>query len=225
MHHYILVPAAGIGHRKQYLGKALEGHRFALGCDCDEGHCFYETLHNFTHRRDRLCKFCSSITGMWEAADKKKISEPENQLMARMKDIAVDKQAACEVVLPWWHGRIDFYHMPSETAIQVDGSGHFEGAHRMQPSQQLQADLKCCRAAWMAKGCLLRVHHKSARVMRVLLNALCLPHARFVMVGMQYSSVHVTWCGVTKSYTDWLESVLVGSKCYVDTVTNCIVYC
>ena len=95
VHHYILVPAAGIGHRKQYLGKALEGHRFALGCDCDEGHCFYETLHNFTHRRDRLCKFCSSITGMWEAADKKKISEPENQLMARMKDIAVDTLKTC----------------------------------------------------------------------------------------------------------------------------------
>ena len=224
VHYYILVPEADGGHRKQYLGKALEGHRFALGCDCEEEHCFYETLHNFTNRQDRLCKFCSSITGMWEAANKKKVSEAENKLMAMMRELAVDRQVACEVALPWWHGRIDFYHMPSKTAVQVDGSGHFEGTHHMMPSQQLQADLQCCRAAWMARGRLLRVHHRSARVMRALLDALSLPHARFVMVSMQYTTVSVTWKGMTKSYTDWLECVLVGSKCYFDKVTNCAIY-
>lgn len=224
VHCYILVPEAGNGHKKQYLGRALEGYQFALGCDCEHGHCFFETLHNFTTRPDRLCKFCSSTTGMWEAAAKKKISEPENLLMAMLVEMALDKQVACEVALPWWHGRIDFYHMPSKTAVQVDGSGHFKGTYHMKHSQQLKADLRCCRAAWMTSGRLLRVHHKAVRVMRALLAAVCLPNARFVMVSVQYSSVPVTWKGVTRSYTDWLECVLVGSKCYFDSVTNCFVY-
>ena len=55
--------------------------------------------------------------------------------------------------------------------------------------------------------------------------AVYMPHTRFVMVSRQYTSVAVTWGGITKSYTDWLLSVLVGSKRYFHTATGCIIYC
>lgn len=224
-HCYIIVPTADKGLKKQYLGRSLEQHRFALGCDCEGGHCFYETLHNFTHRPDRLCKYCSLATGMWDAANKKKVSEPEISLQLATKELGIDTQVACEVNLAWWHGRLDYYHMPSKTAMQVDGSGHFKDTYHMQEGHQLQLDLKCCRAAWMACGRLLRVHHESGLMCRVVMAAVCMPHARFVMVSRQYTSVAVTWAGISKSYTDWLLSVLVGCKCYFHSATDCIIYC
>lgn len=114
--------------------------------------------------------------------------------------------------------------------MQVDGSGHFKDTHHMQEGHQLQLDLKCCRAAWMACGRLLRVHHESGLMCRVVMAAVCTPHTIFVMVSSQYTSVAVAWAGITKSYTDWLlsateYSVLVGSKCYFHSATDCIIYC
>ena len=219
-----MVPASGNELKKQYLGKALEQHMFALGCDCDGGHCFYETLHNFTQRSDRLCKFCSPATGMWDAANKKKVSEAELSMQLAIKDLGLDTQVACEVNLPWWHGRLDYYHMPTHTAMQVDGSGHFKGTYHMLHGHQLQLDLKCCRAAWMAGGRLLRVHHESSMMARDVQAAIHMPYARFVMVSRQYASVPVTWADITKSFTHWLSSVLVGAKCCIDPTTNCMVY-
>ena len=36
-HCYIMVPTSNKGLKKQYLGRSLEQHRFALGCDCEGG--------------------------------------------------------------------------------------------------------------------------------------------------------------------------------------------
>lgn len=223
-HCYIMVLARGNEVRKQYLGKSLQHYRFALGCGCEAGHCYYETLHNFTSRQDMLCKYCSTATGLWEAANKKLVSEAERSLMVTMQKLGIDRQVACEVDLPWWHGRLDFYHMPTGTAIQVDGSGHFKGTYHMLHRHQLQLDLKCCRAAWLAQGRLLRLHHDYGMSPAAVLAAIDMPCARFVMVTRQYEQVAVKWSGITKTYTDWLSSVLVGAQCYFHCATHCFVF-
>lgn len=224
-YHYIMVTTKDNTISKQYLGRSLQRYRFALACDCDGGHCFYETLHNFTQREERLCRFCTPATGLWEAAGKDAIPECEARLMCAMKELDIDRQVACQADLQWWHGRVDFYHMPTRTAIQVDGSSHFTTTNHRLPCHQLQMDLKCCRAAWMGASRLLRIHHNAAAQHLVVLEAMRLPHHRFVMITRQYESVTVTWGGMTRTYSNWLECVLPGSKCYVHTGSNCLVYC
>lgn len=224
-YHYIMVSDGGSEPRKLYLGKALEGRRFALGCDCNKGHCFYETLHNFTKREQYMCRFCSLANGMWEAADREPMPECEQAFMAMLQQAGVDWAVACRADLPYWHGRIDFYHMPSKTAMQVDGSSHFERAHQRTPYEQLQQDLKCCRAAWMKGGRLLRVHGDHGYMNTAALSAVALPYSRFVMVTRAYESITVTWSGISRSYADWLECVLPGAKRCVHPPSNCILYC
>lgn len=210
--------------RKQYLGRSLEGHRFALGCDCGQGHCFYETLNNFSSRKEHLCRFCSLATGMWEAAGKDAIPECEQAFMAALQQLGVDWAVACQADLPYWHGRIDFYHIPSRTAMQVDGSSHFKVAHHRTSQHQLQMDLRCCRAAWLKGARLFRVHGDHGNMNTAALTAIQLPYSRFVMVTAVYASITVTWSGTSRSYVDWLQCVLPGAKCCVLAPSNCILF-
>lgn len=223
-YHYILVPDPADGFRKQYLGKSLEHWRFALGCDCDKGHCFCETLHNFTKREDRLCKFCSSTNGMWEAAGKEPMPECEKVFMAVLQQLGLDIQVACQADLPYWHGRIDFYHMPSRTAMQVDGSSHFSRTHHRTPHLQLHMDLRCCRSAWMHGGRLLRIHGDHGMMQVAAIEAIQFPYDRFVMLTRQYEHVSVTWKGISKTYVDWLQSMLLGAKRCIHAPSNCILF-
>lgn len=202
MHHFIMVPDEKNEYRKQYLGSSLEGHRFALGCECAQGHCFYETLNNFSDRGDKLCRFCSTANGMWEAANKEAIPECELQFMAMLQSARIDQQVACQANLGFWPGRIDFYHMPSKTAMQVDGNSHFTVAHHKHPHDQLINDLRCCRKAWLGRGRLLRVHGDHGNMKTTALAAIQLPYSRFVMVTRVYETIPITWIGITRSYVD-----------------------
>lgn len=223
-HYYIIIPDGGKHPKKQYLGKALEGWRFAPGCDCGHGHCFYETLHNFTKRQERLCRFCSLPTGLWDAAGKDPIPECERAFMQELQAAGLDKEVACQADLPYWHGRVDFYHMPSRTAIQIDGKSHFIQAHHRTAQHQLQMDIKCCRAAWMGGGRLLRLPGDNGVKGTIAAAAIELSHSRFVMVSREYKHITVAWKGISKSYADWLLSALPGAKQCIHTPTNCIVF-
>lgn len=224
LHHYIIVSDAKGKDRKQYLGKALEEWRFALGCGCVGGHLFYETLNNFCNRKDTLCRYCTLATGLWDAADKAHIPECEIKFMLMLQSMGLDTVVACQADLPYWHGRIDFYHLPSKTAMQLDGSSHFSRTHHRAPYQQLQMDLKCCRAAWMKGARLLRVHGDHGMIQLVVNEAIYLSYSRFVMVTRKYESVTVTWGGISRKYTDWLHSMLPGAKCCIHTPSNCVLF-
>jgi len=49
-------------------------------------------LHNFCKREEKLCRFCSSASGMWEAAAKDPIPECEKNIMAVMQELDIDRQ-------------------------------------------------------------------------------------------------------------------------------------
>lgn len=221
---YIIVPDGKDKGEKRYLGKALEKYRFALGCGCKGRHCFYETLNNFCDRKDRLCRYCTLATGLWDAAAKDSIPECERTFMSMLQSIGLDRSVACQANLPYWHGRIDFYHMPSKTAMQLDGSSHFTWTHHRTAYHQLRMDLKCCRAAWKKGGRLLRVHSDHGMMQLVVVEAIKVPYNRYVMVTREYESVTVTWAGITETYTDWLLSVLPGAKCCIHTPSNCVLF-
>lgn len=170
------------------------------------------------------CKFCSIATGRQGAAGPSLMSSSEEAFLVALQKQGIDTAVACQVDMPFWPGRLDCYHMPSKTAMQIDGSSHFVPAFYCKPYHKLQLSLRCCRAAWLSKHRLLRVHYKHTQYAAAAVAAIDLPHSRFVMVTREYESVQVCWGGISKTYVEWLYGLLLGAHSYVDPTSNSIIF-
>jgi hypothetical protein len=154
-HIYIIIEEG----KQVYLSNSLERQHFALGCRCQQGHVRYATLHSINAEGDLFCQWCECGEDTWQGSGKDKVSEAELDAMQALQSAQLDHTTACQVLLPFWKGRVDFYHMPSKTAMQHDGSSHFKHMHHRAPHIQLLNDIRCCRRAWRCGHRLLRVHH------------------------------------------------------------------
>jgi len=183
------------GHgQKVWLSSSMEGQKFALRCRCKQQHVRYCTLNCVRQPDDLSCQYCEHDSDWWRAANKGLVPECEKDAMRALMQATLDSATACQVNLPFWHGRVDFYHIPSRTVIQVDGSSHFYGMHQRTKSQQLMKDIECCKSAWLSGVRLLRVHHRQGDMAAAITAAVELPDASFVMLTMEYEHVHL-WCG------------------------------
>ena len=219
--YYYIEPQQG---RKLWLSNTLEGHRFALKCRCHQQHIRYCTLKSVRQPDDLCCQFCEHDTDWWKAAQKGVVPQCEIDAMQAIVQAGVDSSTACQVNLPFWHGRIDFYHVPSKTVIQIDGSSHFYGMHHRTKNEQLMMDIKCCREAWLQGVRLLRVHYRHGDMAEVIKAAIELPDASFVMLTMQYEDVHL-WCdGEQHMCVAWIASQLDRANSKVYTSAKCILF-
>lgn len=155
-HYYIILQD---GTPKQ-ICCSMEGHKVAVGCSCGKGHVRYCTPNSIRDEHNLWCQYCPHDTPAWKSARKYKVVESEIDAMQALKDVGLDTRVACEVALPFWKGRVDFYDIPSKTVIQADGRSHRVQTHNQQPGQQVELDLRCCRKAWRHGYRLLRLYHR-----------------------------------------------------------------
>lgn len=140
------------------IGTATEGVQLHWLCGCGV-HSRYCTPHTLSSPLDLVCRFCESAAGL-KAAGVSPASSHERRFMQCMGSAGLGRQLRPEVLLPFWHGRIDFVHFPSRVLVQVDGEHHFQrrlfgvpaGSHR-------SCDADMCLASWRAGFVLVRVHH------------------------------------------------------------------
>jgi hypothetical protein len=210
--------------RQQYLSNSMEGERFALACMCQSYHVRYTTLHSIAAAHDLFCQWCECDDDSWEGRGKDPVSAAEREAMHALQSAGLDHTTACQVLLTFWPGRVDFYHIPSGTAVQADGSSHFECMHHRAPHHQLLSDIECCARAWREGVRLLRVHHKYACTQEAIIVATQLPHARFVMLSGCYASVRVWHKGQHIGYIDLLKSKLQRARCQSIKVPGCVVF-
>lgn len=128
--------------------------------------------------------------------------------MEALTRVGLDYTVACQVQLPFWHGRVDFYHIPSQTAMQVDGSSHFTGMHHRTSQQQLIMDIKCCAQAWASGVRLLRIDHTHAQMEHPMLTATQLLYPSFVMLTSKYEKVRMWIDGEQQPFVEWVASIL-----------------
>lgn len=204
---------------EQLLCGSLEGHKFALACTCGNGHVRYSTLNSVRSRKSLMCQFCHHGSPAWREARKRNVFPSEKKCMHALKQVSLDNRVACEVSLPFWHGRVDFYDIPSKTAMQADGGQRGAAGSSRQPGKQLQLDLECCLSAWQEGVRLLRLHTRNANWGATMLAAVQLPYDKFVMLTSEYDAVHAGSEGI--SYIDWCKSKLVGAQYVVHAETNC----
>lgn len=205
------------------LCRSKEGVKVAVGCLCGE-HVRWCTLNSLRKDRDLLCQFCHYDTQQWRQAKKRKVVDSEIAAMGALRHVSLDKQAAFEVSLKFWHGRVDFYHVVSQTVIQADGKSHRVMTRKKQPLQQLKLDLKCCIAAWEGGIRLLRLYHtpgvQHSTWGHVMLAATQLTYPKFVMLSQDYSTITVDADG-QHTCIAWLAKQLAGAKYRYDDGTNC----
>ena len=219
-HYYITLPD---GRQKQ-ISSSMEGHNVAVGCMCMEGHMRYCTPNSIRTERDMLCQFCHHGQPAWKLARKRRVVESEKAAMQALRDVGLDKRVACEVVLPFWRGRVDFYDIPSKTVIQADGRSHYTLTHKKQPGQQLKLDLRCCLKAWKHGVRLLRLYHPptadSSMWGQAMLAATKSPAAKFVMLSSEYAGIVVDTAH-NETCIDWLTARLAGAQFSYDETICC----
>lgn len=210
--------------QKVWLCDSLEGWQFALRCTCKQYHFRYCTLHAIRDEEDLICQFCEHGTQRWLEAKKPAVPECEVEAMQAWRDLRLDYAVACQVQLGFWHGCVDFYHMPTQLVVQIDGSSHFKGKHRLLPWQQLTKDLECCAEAWKDGVRMLRIHHKHGHMAVAMLAAVKMPFKSFVMLSHNYSAVSIHMHGKTMSFVDWVAAEL-GNRIYrYDSASACYVF-
>jgi hypothetical protein len=222
--YYYIITQEGMQLKQQYLSNSMEGQQFAMACRCDKWHVRYGTLHSISAEYDLFCQWCECGDSSWEGSNKDAVSAAEVEAMEALQSAGLDHTTACQVMTPYWHGRMDFYHIPSKTAMQADGSSHFEFMHQMAPQVQLLRDIDCCESAWNERGRLLRIHHKYANSKEAMIVAWQLPYERFVMLAGPYNEVDVWYNGAHINYIDLLRSLLAGAEFIQQSVAGCVLF-
>ena len=211
------------GKTKQ-ISSSMEGHKVAVGCTCTGGHVKYCTPNSIRAERDLLCQFCHHSQLAWKLAKRRQVVESEKEAMKALTDVGLDKRVACEVALPFWHGRVDFYDIPSRTVMQADGRSHYVKTHNKQPGQQLKLDLRCCPEAWKHGVRLLRLYHSptadNSRWGQAMLAATKLQAAKFVMLSSEYADLVVD-AAQQRTCIDWLTARLAGAEVKYHATVQC----
>ena len=214
------------GKEKQ-ITCSMEVHKVAVGCTCEEGHVRYCTPNSIRAERNLLCQFCHHAEQAWKLARRHKVVESEKAGMKALKDVGLDVRVACEVALPFWKGRVDFYDIPSKTVIQADGRSHRVQMHNMHARQQLKLDLRCCRKAWKHGVRLLRLYHPPAAGNsmwgQAMLAATRLQAAKFVTLSSEYADIVVD-AAQQQTCCEWLTAVLTGAEYRYDAAVQCHIW-
>lgn len=211
--------------KKKYLSNTMERERFALQCRCNNWHVRYATLHSISDEADLYCQWDEYEEDSGVSSDRNPVSEDEKAAMEAVQSAGLDHTTACQVKLSFWHGLLDFYHIPSKTAMQADGSSHFKLLHHRAPSVQLLKDIECCSKAWSEGVRLLRVHHEYGACQDAMVLATQLPYTKFVMLAGCYKDVVIWYKGQHISYVELLAKQLDGARCERPAVAGCLIFC
>lgn len=191
------------------LCSSLQGHKLALACTCSKGHVRYSTPNSVRSLAALLCQYCHHGTPAWREARRRRVHRSEKKGMQALKSEQLDTRVACEVRLQFWHGRVDFYDIPSKTAMQADGEKRGAKLQSKLPGKQLQLDLRCCISAWREGVRMLRLHTEDSNWGAVMKAAVAQQHPKFIMLTSAYAAVHAGSGGVT--CIDWLKHILEGA--------------
>jgi very-short-patch-repair endonuclease len=140
--------------------------------------------------------------------------------MDALQSARLDRRTAFQVLLPFWQGRVDFYHISSRTVIQVDGCSHFTGTFYTTTRQQLMMDVSCCCKAWSTGVRMLRVHHMCTDYAAAMLTAVMQQYDSFVMLTQEYAQVQVCCQGQDQSFVQWVQQRLPSAHMITDPSTG-----
>lgn len=206
------------------LSNTLEGWRFAFRCNCQQYHCRYCTFKTLQDEDDLFCQFCNHGTPAGPQQSSTHVPQCEIDAMQAWRQLRLDYAVACQVDLPFWHGRVDFYHMPTKLVVQIDGSSHFSGTHQVQPWDQLVRDLDCCAAAWKKGVRMLRIHHQHDDMQTPMLAAVRMEYNSYVMLTHHYQALSTRMVDKSISFVQWVADRLPDATCYYDIPSACYVF-
>jgi hypothetical protein len=192
------------------IKKDMEGRQlFFKSLDCTAGgeaHYRLMTPHALSEKEQLKCPICHPRARVKNTL--------EIKVLEALRADGVAGELIWQWAPPFWDGRVDWYHYPSATIIQVDGSPHFEGIRRLHACQLLRHDLEFCTRAWESGGAGLGVVrvHEADLPSALLINAAILEQGKFICLSPAYKYVRWEEGGGNLSYVEWLHRKL-GASC------------
>lgn len=222
-----------------FVSRSMDKQQFAFRLPCGR-HVRVLTPHGACAVNALVCPWCeykgmSGHEGQVErqVGENRFVSAAERSFAAAEDALGLGEEFAFQVAVPWWKGLLDFVHLSSGLAWNVDGSIHFEiRFHNVPASDVREDDIKCNAAAWNAGWPLVRVHHEDTRGVRPLriVRAILDYRARFPQGPLLVLSpaYRAAACGDSRSsrnllYIHLLLKALPGSQ-MTDGPAGCIIF-
>lgn len=188
-------------YNKRILAANTEGVQLffrAAGCDPGTQHVHLRTPHGVNKPEHLKCLLCPSyVAARVQYGTERQVIEHVRQSRDGHNVLL---GFVCQWAPRWWKGRVDFYHYPTETIIQVDGPPHFEGHRNQQPCLLLQKDIECCVKVLQQHGRMLRIHHmdieESAEAVHKAINK----EGAFIALSPKFADVSDVQGNIVKSY-------------------------
>lgn len=189
---------------------------FFKASDCEPGaqHVHLRTPHGVKKPEDLECQLCPEFVGTrveWQT--ERQVIEHIRQSENGHKLL---QEVVCQWVPKWWSGRVDFYHYPSKTIIQVDGEPHFEGVRKLKPCTLLQNDMKCCSKVWQQQARMLRIHYADIDASAEYVQRCIAKQGPFIVLSPSFAMVGCSQGSISWSYTPQLGRIL-GCSAITDT--------
>lgn len=211
----VLEPLGPVYKGKVLAASAERVQLFFKAADCDKGtqHLHSRTPHGVKKPKHLRCVLCPR-----HVASRVQF-ETERQVIEHVRESRDGDKlllgVVCQWCPPWWDGRVDFYHYPTETIIQVDGPPHFEGLRKQQPCMLLLNDLECCCKVWEQQGRILRIHHLDIEAAGDLVHEALDKKGAFIALSPAFAHVGFVHGGQVWSYKSNLVRQL-GCPAVVD---------
>ena len=209
------------GLQPVYKGKLLAANAegvqlFFKAADCAHGtqHLHLRTPNGVRRREQLRCLLCPGyVSTRVQYETERQVIELVRQARDGHKLL---QGVVCQWAPPWWTGRVDFYHYPTETIIQVDGPPLFEGHRKQQPCKLLLNDLDCCCNVWEQHGRILRIHYLDIEESADLVHKAVAKEGAFIALSPAFADVSWVQDGNVWSYKSQLGRLL-KSPAAVDT--------
>lgn len=209
-------PVAG-SDKKQYLLRCV-------GCTPGVQHMRLISLAACKDPGVLSCQFCGfdgEPSSNGAKGSKRKPTTPEHTVGLALHGQGLLEQYAYQVRLPWWHGCMDYVHISTGTAIQIDGIGHFTGIREQSRQQVMVRDVDCCARALHNGGRLLRISNLD-------LDGAALYCQGAVQLAQQYTSLVILspsycragWKASNGVWRDYVGELLQHLGCKLSVVTR-----
>lgn len=201
------------GLQPVYKGKLVPANAegvqlFFRAADCDTGmqHLHLRTPNGVRREEQLRCLLCPShVSTRVQYETERQVIEQVRQSRDGHKLL---QGVVCQWAPPWWSGRVDFYHFPTETIIQVDSLPHFEGLRKQEPCKLLLNDLDCCCKVWEQHGRILRIHHLDIEEAAELVHKAINAEGPFIALSRAFADVGCVQNGNVWSYRSQLARLL-----------------
>lgn len=194
---------------------------------CMHGYCHYRlcTSKALQSADGLWCPFCMYDSELWKQHGKALLPASEAAFMRLLLGSGLDAAYCHQVVSHFWHAPVDFYNFIKGFFVQVDGTCHWAGMHKLSSAEVIARDFGFNLAAMAAGACVVRVHDADIDNVAAVLAALAATaYGCSIVLTPSYATTTICYNGQKQAYVKVLEQLAPQHVTVVDGYGNCMLF-